>query len=369
MKFTCDSYELSQACQIIERAASNKTPMPSVEGIFIEAMNNKLKLVGFDLEMGIDTSIVADVESDGAIVINAHTLTETLRKLPGKTVNISSDMRNVATISSNDFKSTLIGISADDYPELPVVAGGFCITIQSSVLKDMIRKTIFSVAIKDSKIVHNGVKFEIEENHIRLVAVDGVRLAIRNEAIDYNGEPISFVVPAKALNEVLKLLTDDDKEININVGKKHIIFCVDGYNIISRLLEGDFLNYKSALPTNFKTQVKVNTSDFADSIDRSSLIITDKLKSPIKCAFEDNSIKISVVATMGTANDMVEADIQGDNIIIGFNNKYMSDALRVCDCEDVMLMMNGALAPIIIKPCEGEEFVFLILPVRLKNEE
>ncbi len=369
MKIICNTLELSEACQNVQRAASNKTAIPAIEGILMSAKDGVLTLTGYDLEMGITTSIPARVEEAGDLVLNAHMFSETLRKLPESNVSIDSDARHIATISCGEFESTLIGISAEEYPDLPSVSGGYPIAISQEILKDMIRKTIFSAAVKDSKIVHTGIKFEIEQNHIRLIAVDGVRLAIRNENINYEGENLSFVVPAKTLSEVTKLMTDDDTEVNIGVGKRHIIFEVNGYNIISRLLDGEFLNYKAAIPSSTKTVINVNTRSLIDSIDRTSLIITDKLKSPVKCVFGDNLIKISSITSLGTANDRISADISGDNCTIGFNNKYMLDALKVCDTDEIKILLNGPVAPILLVPNQGDEFIFLILPVRLKNED
>jgi len=369
MKFTCNTFDLSEACQIVQRAASTKTALPSVEGILLSAENGKLTLTGYDLEMGIITEIPCSSQEDGKIVINARMLSETLRKLPNDNVRIETDVRQIATIESGEFKTTIIGMNADDYPELPSISGGYDVELSHKVLKDMIRKTIFSAAVKDSKIVHTGVKFEIEPGHIRLVAVDGVRLAIRNENIAYTGEELTFVVPAKTLSEVIKLLTDeDDDKVNISVGKRHITFSIGAYYIISRLLDGEFLNYKGAIPSAAKTVVKVNTNDFLDSIDRTSLIITDRIKSPIKCIFAENSIIMSSNASIGASNDKISAEITGEDITIGFNNKYMIDALRVCDTDEVKIILNSPVAPILVVPVEGEEFIFLILPVRLKNE-
>ena len=369
MKIICSTAELSEACQNVQRAASTKTAIPAIEGILISAKAGTLTLTGYDLEMGITTSIPARTEEEGELVLNAHMFSETLRKLPDSNVNIYSDSRQIASISCGDFESTLIGISAEEYPDLPSVSGRYPITIGQGILKDMIRKTIFSASVKDSKIVHTGIKFEIEENHIRLIAVDGVRLAIRNENISYDGEPLSFVVPAKTLSEVVKLMNDDDGEVTLSVGKRHIIFEVAGYNIISRLLDGEFLNYKAAIPSATKTVIYVNTRSFIESIDRTSLIITDKIKSPVKCVFEDNTIKMSSITSLGTANDRISAQIEGDSCTIGFNNKYMLEALRVCDTDEVRIMLNGAVSPILIVPNQGDEFIFLILPVRLKNED
>lgn len=370
MKIICNSAELSEACQNVQRAASAKTAIPAIEGILMSAKGNTLILTGYDLEMGITTSIPANIEEEGELVINAHMFSETLRKLPENVVSIDSDSRQIASISCGEFESTLIGISAEEYPELPSVTGGYPISITQGLLKDMIRKTIFSAAVKDnSKVVHTGVKFEIEENHIRLIAVDGVRLAIRNEKIDYSGENLSFVVPAKTLSEVMKLMNDDEDTVTLGVGKRHIIFEVGGYNIISRLLDGEFLNYKSAIPSSTKTVITVDTRRLIDSIDRTSLIITDKIKSPVKCAFEDNMIKISSITSLGTANDRIYANIEGESCTIGFNNKYVLDALKVCDTDEVRIMLSGPIKPILIVPQQGDEFIFLILPVRLKNED
>ena len=369
MKIFCNTVELSQACQNVQRAASTKTAIPAIEGILMVAKDNTLTLTGYDLEMGITTSISAKVEEEGELVLNAHMFSETLRKLPESVVSIFSDSRQIAAISCGEFESTLIGISAEEYPDLPSVSGGYPITINQDILKDMVKKTIFSVAVKDSKIVHTGIKFEIEENHIRLIAVDGVRLAIRNENIEYTGENLSFVVPAKTLSEVVKLMSEDDEDVTLGVGKRHIIFELGGYQIISRLLDGEFLNYKAAIPSATKTVIHANTRNLIESIDRTSLIITDKIKSPVKCVFEDNLIKISSITSLGTANDRLSAQIEGESCTIGFNNKYMLDALKVCDTDEVRILLNGPVAPILIVPNQGDEFIFLILPVRLKNED
>ena len=368
MKVICNALELSEACQNVSRAASTKTAIPAIEGILMVAKDGLLTLTGYDLEMGIKTVIAARVEEEGELVLNAHMFSETLRKLPENTVSIDSDSRHIASITSGEFESTLIGISSEEYPELPSVSGGYQISVDENVLKDMVRKTIFSAAVKDSKIVHTGIKFEIEENHLRLIAVDGVRLAIRNEKIEYSGENLSFVVPAKTLSEVVKLMNSNEDPVTIEVGKRHIIFDVNGYSVISRLLDGEFLNYKAAIPPATKTVINVDTRSLIDSIDRTSLIITDKIKSPVKCVFADNMIKISSITSLGTANDKLPARIEGDDCTIGFNNKYMLDALKVCDTDEVRIMLNGAIAPILITPTEGDEFIFLILPVRLKNE-
>lgn len=369
MKFICNTSTLSAACQSVQRAVSAKTSIPAIEGIFIKALGSELVLTGYDLELGITTSVSARVEENGGIVLNARVLCDILRKLPGDTVSIESDERQMAVIRSGEMKYSLIGISPEEYPELPSVTGGFPIVLQQEILREMIRQTIFSVAVNENKVVHTGVKFEIESGEIKLIAVDGFRLAVRKESIDYTGDTITFIVPAKTLSEVVKLFSGEaDATVSIGVGKRHIVFEVGGFTVVSRLLDGEFLNYRSAIPNLVSTTVRVNTQALIDSIERTSLIITDKIKSPLRCNFDAGEIRISSTTSLGSANDKVPAEITGAPVEIGFNNRFLLEALRVCDTDEVYLQLNGSVAPILIVPPQGDSFLFLILPVRLKAE-
>ena len=368
MKFICETETLSQACQNVQRAVSSKTSIPAVECILIKAASGELNLTGYDLEFGINTSINAKVEETGNILINARILCDILKKLPGETVSIEADERQLARITSGEAKYSIMGMSAEEYPELPSVTGGLPIVLQQGVLKEMVRQTIFAVAVNDTKIIHTGIKIEIAENTVRLIAVDGFRLAIRKETINYEGDSLSFVVPAKTLSEVVKLINDDKADISMGVGKRHIVFEIGDYSVVSRLLDGDFLNYKSAIPTTSTTSVRVNTRMLIESIERTSLIISDKITSPVRCFFNENTIKISSSTAIGTATDKIGANISGDAVEIGFNNRFLLDALRVSDTDEVKIDLNGAVSPILILPPENDSFVFLILPVRLKAE-
>lgn len=369
MKFSCNTEMLSQNCQNVQRAVSSKTSIPAVECIYIKADNGALTLTGYDLELGIYTSIPAKIEEAGGILINARVLCDILKRLPGEHVSIESDERQMANITSGEAKYSIMGMSPEEYPELPSVTGGLPVNIPQGVIKEMVRQTIFAVAVNDtSKIVHTGIKFDIEERLISLIAVDGFRLAIRKEAIDYEGEHLSFVVPAKTMSEVVKLIDDENSMMSIGVGKRHIEFETNGYRVVSRLLEGDFLNYKTAIPASSTTTVKINTKLMIESIERTSLIISDKLTSPVRCLFNDNTVKISSSTTIGTATDKITAEISGDAVEIGFNNRFLLDALKVSDTDEVKIELNGGVSPIIILPPEGDSFIFLILPVRLKAE-
>ncbi len=366
MKIVCSTETLSQACQNVQRAVSTKTSIPAIEGILLKAENGRLYLTGYDLEVGINTSIEAKVEQDGSIILNARYLCDIIRRLPDEEVEIEADARQLCYIRSGETNYSLNGISAEEYPELPSVTGGAPVIIDQGILKNMIRQTIFAVADNNSNVVYTGIKFEIEKNQIKLIAVDGVRLAIRTEEIDYDGEELSFIVPGKTLSEVMKLIDEEEADVSLGVGKRHIVFEVNGYSIVSRLLEGEFLDYKSAVPVSFATTVRVSTKTLMSSIDRTSLLITDRLKSPVRCIFDDNTIKISSITSLGTANDKISAQIDGERIEIGFNNRFLIEALRVCDTDEVLIKLNSPVSPIIILPPEGESFLFLVLPVRLK---
>ena len=367
MKLICETQKLSEICSNVQRAVSTKSSIPAIEGILLEAGENVLTLTGYDLEVGMITSMEARVEEAGSIILNAKILCDILRSLPSDTVSIEADERLTCRIKSGDAEFTLIGIAAADYPELPSVESGFPIVLDSETLRDMIRKTIFATAENDVKVVHTGVRFEIGANQIRLVAVDGFRLAMRNEEIDYDGEEKIFVAPKKALNEVVKL-TGGEETIALNVGKRFIVFEIGSYRIVSRLLEGEFLNYRAAISGKVPGTVRVNTRLLIQSIERTSLIITDRTKSPIRCVFDEDMIRISSTTALGTAHDRVPCKSEGEHMEIGFNNRYLLDALRVCDADEVLVKIGSPILPILIVPTEGEDFLFLVLPVRLKTE-
>lgn len=368
MKIICNTIELAEACTVVQRSVPQKSTLPATEGILMEAKQNVLQLTGYDLEVGITTSINCRCERDGSAVLNSKLLCDILHRLPGETVALDIDEHNLCKITSGESEFSLISIPADDYPELPTVSGGLTMNVKQNLLKDMIRQTIFAVAVTDAKPVHKGVKFELSEGNLRLIAVDGFRLAIRNEPLEYSGADLSFVVPAKTLGEVIKLVSDDDSTIQLIVGQKYIIFEIGAYRIISRLLIGDFFNYKNAIPSDNSTIAIVNLDQLLNSVERTALLITSKLKSPIRCVFDNDSVKMSSTTSLGAANDRISAQISGNRVEIGFNNSYLSDCLRTIDCDKIKIELNGPVSPMILRPLESDSFIFLIIPMRLKNE-
>ena len=364
MRFECDSAALSKACSAVQRTVSNKSVMPALEGILIKAADGKVSLTGYDLEVGTETEIEANVSEDGAALLNAKHLCDILRLIPGETVTIDSDDRSICKIRSEATNYKIIGINPADFPELPSVADAASITINQGLLKDMIKRTIFSVSVSERNPVHCGVKFEIADGKLVLIAVDGSRLSVRREDIGYSGDPISFVVPAKALNELIRLSEDDDDDFILSVARRHICIKTGSYKTTSRLLEGHFIEYRSTIPAEYSTKTTVDVQSVIESIERTSLIITDR-SSPVKLKIEGGVLTFSCSTAIGTATDVMSAEVEGAGLDIGFNNKFLLDALKATQEEEVYMNFVSESKPIVILPKEGDKFLYLVLPVRI----
>ncbi len=367
MNIVCEKFLLIDAVTNVSRAVSPKSVLPSLEGVLIKVKNNEMKISGYDLEMGISTVIPCKMEEGGDIVISAKLFLEMIKKMSGDNVHIEVDEKLLCTIKSGVTEYTIIGLPAKDFPELPTISESSRVKISQYKLKSMISQTHFAIAQTDAKPVHTGSMFDIAENNAKLISVDGFRLAMRNEKMDTSENHI-FIVPGKTLSEVEKMLSEEDDEVVIDVSRKHIIFNINGYEIISRLLDGDFLDYKSAIPKSSTTTVTIKVKDFINSIERTSLLISDKIKSPLRIKFHDNMIKISCSTSIGKAYDEMKCQIKGEEIEIGFNSRYLLDALKASGCDEIVLEINGPLSPMRILPTQGEDFLFLVLPVRLKSE-
>lgn len=365
MKIICNTSILAEAVMNVQKAVMTKTAMPILEGILFTADEKGVKLTGYDLEIGIETVIEADVIEEGSVIINAKTFCDIIRHIPYDKIIFETDDKLQCKIYCGDIEYYMTGISPKDYPELPVIINGKDIDISQKILKDMIKKTIFSVAVNDVRVIHKGIKFEIKPGEIRLVAIDSHRIAIRKEFIEYNGEELSFVVPAKTMGEIMKLIPEGDGFIKIGLGRRHILFEINGYTIISRLLEGEFMKYESIIPTNYNTVVRTKSKDMISSVERVALIITDRFKAPLKLEFRENELKISTATALGTANDKLEVSVDGNDIEIGIQSRYILDALRAGEEEEILIGMVSPTNPVCIIPTTGESFLYLILPVRL----
>jgi len=371
MKFTCEKPLLLAAILTASRAAVAKSPIPLLEGLLLEADDDNVKITGYDLKTGIVTNVSAEVEKPGGIVLNARLLGEIIRKMPGQYVTISVASGYVAQISSEMSDFEVLGSPTSDYPELPTVDEQDTIEIKESILKKMISQTIFAVSDNESRPIHTGALFETENNELTIVAVDGYRLALRRETLENNDIPeLSFVVPGAALSEVERIVSDKDGNMNIKLGSKHIIFTVNETRLISRRLEGDFLNYKNSLPQQAKYKLKVEKDELIAAVERVSLIISDKLKSPVRCIFSEGVVKLHSVSALGKASDECVINGNGDDLEIGFNDKYLLEALKAAPADDVNLDLNSSVTPCIISPADdSDNFLYMILPVRLKAYE
>ncbi len=367
MKFTVQKSDITEAVSNIQRAVSTKTSIPALECILLNASEETLELCAYDLELGITTVIPAKVEEPGKTALPAKIFSDIVRKTPDETVTVMVNEKNMASIESGYSQFSIIATPAEEFPELPKLSDCTQIDLPSNTLKSMIRQTLFAVAESDAKPIHQGSQFHMENGMLDVVSVDGYRLAKRSEPISFT-QDLSFVVPGKTLGEILKLLKDTDDQVELSAGRRHILFKIDNYTVISSLLEGEFLNYKAAIPPDCKTEVVAKTREVMDSVERVSLLITDRLKSPVRCVFSENEIKLLCTTTMGRASDQISAEITGDPVEIGFNNRYLLDALRNTECDEVKIQLGGPLSPMKILPKDGESFLFLVLPVRLKND-
>ena len=290
-----------------------------------------------------------------------------MRRTPAETVTVSVDEKNMATLESGYSRFSIIGIPAEEFPELPKLSDSTQISLPGALLKSMIRQTLFAIAESDAKPIHQGSLFSLENGILDVVSVDGYRLAVRREPVDFS-EDLSFVVPGKTLSELLKLIKDSEEPVEISAGRRHILFKIDNYTVISSLLEGEFLNYKAAIPPESQTEVVLKTREAIDSVERVSLLITDRLKSPIRCLFDNNEVKLNCTTSMGRASDQLDVEMTGQSVEIGFNNRYLLEALRNTECDEVKVQLGGPLSPMKVVPKEGDSFLFLVLPVRLKSE-
>lgn len=368
MKFTVDQAALNEAVNVVSRAVPQKSPVTALEGIKMYLDCNTLELTGYDLEMGIQTKIEVQSENHGEFTVDAKLFSEIVRKLPSDTVTIEIDDKLKATIIGGDAEYNIMALSADDYPAIPDVDKSDSITVPQAIMKNMINQTIFAVSTSDNKPILTGELFDIDNGIFNLVAIDGFRLAVRTEASP-SEEKHKFVVKAKTLAEAAKLLKDEDeKTVTMYLSKKHIIFDISGYMIISRLLEGEFHNYKGSIPQTHSTEIVINTRDLIASLERCSLLIVEQTKAPVKCIFDNGTVKISCSTALGKLSDEIPAQISGSKVEIGFNCRYLLDALRAAESDKVKILLNGGLSPMKIVPADGDAYTFLVLPVRLKNE-
>ena len=366
MKFSCEKYLLQSACGTASRAAASKSPIPALEGLLLQA-SDRLTVTGYDLKKGIYTQLEAEVKEQGSVVVGARLFGEMIRRLPDGIVTISTDINNNVNVKCGKSEFNFMGISPEDYPEMPVVDGVNNIALPQKILGSMINQTIFAVADNDMRPIYTGTLFDIEGEELTLVAVDGYRLAKRSEKLESaKMENCSFVVPGSALADIERICGDSEELVKISVGAKHISFSIGETVVVSRRLEGEFLNYKKSIPESFKYTVKVDRGEFMSAIDRVALIVSERNTSPVRMGFNDGNIDCLCVTPIGRAEDVCTCEGSGEGLQIGFNDRYLKDALKAAAKEELNVCLNSASSPCIITAADGSEnFTYMILPVRL----
>ncbi|MGX8698819.1 MAG: DNA polymerase III subunit beta [bacterium] len=370
MKFSCEKSWLIAAVTNAARAAAAKSTVPALEGLLIEA-THEITITGYDMKTGIRASFPADVTEPGSVVFNARLFGDIVRKLPDEVVHISVSQTCAATIVCGMSRFSIMGSAAADYPDLPSIDRQSTLTLESGKLKSLIAETNFAVSDNEARPIHTGALFELENGILTVVAVDGFRLALRRERITASElENITFVVPGTALTEVERMLPDSDTAVKICIAQKHIVFYMEGIMVVSRRLEGEFLNYRASVPTTTRFSVEVEKRDLIASVERVSMVISDKFKSPVKCVFSEDLVQLSTSSTMGSANDACPVRGNAEGLTIGFNNRYLLDALKAAPATSVRLQLSTPIAPCVIVPTDGERnFLYMILPVRMRNNE
>lgn len=370
MKFTCEKYVLLSAVGISSRAVAARSTIPTLEGLYLSA-GNGVRITGYDLKKGIYTTIAADVAEPGSVVLGARLLGEIVRSLPEGIVTVSCERGNLVKITCGDAEFSIMGIDSEDYPELPTVDSRDYVSLPGKLLKSMINQTLFAISDNESRPVYTGSMFEIENGVLTLVSVDGYRMALRREEIGGPGgeetERKSFIVPGTALSDVEKICSDDDEAVKITLGAKHISFTMGQTVLVTRRLEGEFINYKKAVPSEFYIGVTADKAALSRSIERVSLIIDDRTKNPLRCCFMDQSVKFYCTTALGKAEDICPITGDGRDLEIGFNNRYLLEALKAAPAERLKICLNTGSSPCVLAPEDGKDnFLYMILPVRLK---
>ena len=366
MRFTCEKSTLLNGLSITGRTVAQKSAISVLEGILCRA-GNGLSLTGFNMETAITYQIDADVTDMGSCVLPAKLFSDIIRRLPEGPVTVVVDENYKVSIRAGYASFSISAESAEDYPELPDVENGRNVMIPQNALKNLISGTIFSVSENQGRPIHTGVKFEVEDSTISAIAVDGFRLARRTYHTENpTGRTFSFVVPAQGLKEVEKILQDTDAQAFFTLGDKHILFTLGDATLICRLLEGEFLDWRRVVPTNCPVKLTANVGDLTSSIERVGLIVSEKYKSPVRCVFSDQVVLLKTNTTIGAAEDRCSLAGDGKELEIGFNVRYLCDALRAVPSEEVVLELTNGLSPIVLTPVDDkQDFSYMVLPVRI----
>ena len=372
MKIVCEKDTILKAINSVTKAVASKTTMPILEGILIQTNDKEVKFTTYDLEIGIEYIMNCSVEEQGATVVNAIMFSEIIRKLPDSEIKITINENNLLVIECEGSLYKLATMNPEEFPELPKIEIENSIEVDQNVLKNMIRKTIFAVSSEENRPIFTGCLFEIENNKLNLVAVDGFRLALRSIYLNKQTNNFSAVIPGKTLNEVNKIISDSFEPVKIGVSKNQALFEMDNCKIVTRILDGEFLNYKNVIPSNWETRIRVNKNSIQNSFERISLIsasaIEKEKKYPVKVQVDIGKVIISCTNQTGDAKEELFVSTEGKNLEAGFNPKYFLDSLKAVEDEEVFIEFGTSISPCLIKSVENNDYTYMILPIRLKEE-
>ena len=371
MKIVCYKDKMLKAINSVVKGVASKTTMPILEGILIQTNDNEIKLTTYDLEIGIECVMECEVKQQGSTVVNAIMFSEIIRKLPDTEINITLNDKNLLEIECEGALYKLATMNPDEFPELPKIEVENSIEIDQNILKNMIRRTIFAVSAEDSRPIFTGCLLEIENNKLNLVAVDGFRLALRSIYLNKQTNNFSAVIPGKTLNEVNKIISDSFEPVKIGVSKNQALFEMDNCKVVTRILDGEFLNYKNVIPSNWETRIKVEKSNIQNCFERISLIsassVEKEKKYPVKVQVDIGKVVISCTNQTGDAKEELYVSTEGKNLEAGFNPKYFLDSLKAIDDEEVYIEFGTSISPCLVKSVENNDYVYMILPIRLKD--
>ncbi len=372
MKIVCYKDKILKAINSVVKGVASKTTMPILEGILIQTNDNEIKLTTYDLEIGIEYVIECDVKEQGSTVVNAIMFSEIIRKLPDTEINISVNSNNLLEIECEGALYKLATMNPDEFPELPKIEIENSIEIEQNALKNMIRKTIFAVSTEESRPIFTGCLFEIENNKLSLVAVDGFRLALRSMYLNKQSNNFSAVIPGRTLNEVNKIISDSFEPIKIGVSKNQALFEMENCKIVTRILDGEFLNYKNVIPNTWETRIRVNKNNIQNCFERISLIsssaVEKEKKYPVKVNVDIGKVVISCTNQTGDAKEELYVSTEGKNLEAGFNPKYFLDSFKAIEDEEVYIEFGSSISPCLVKSVENNDYTYMILPIRLKED-
>ena len=366
MRFTCEKSMLVTALNITGRSVAPKSAITALEGIYCDA-SAELTFTGYNMETAVIYRVDAEIAEAGKCVFPARLFGDIIRRLPEGPVTVAVDDNYKVSVRAGYSAFSISAEPGEDYPSLPDVGSGRSVTLPQCNLKELIGSTIFAVSENQGRPIHTGVKFEVEADKVSAIAVDGFRLARRTFPAESATE-ISFVVPAQGLKEVEKILVDNEEEVSFTLDSKHILFNLGDATLICRLLEGDFLDWRKVVPTNSPIKLTANVGDLASAIERVGLIVSEKYMSPVRCVFSDQQLHMRTNTIIGAAEDRCAIAGDGKELEIGFNVRYLADALRVIPSEEVVMELTNSLSPIVFTSAEAKyDFSYMVLPVRIKN--